>query len=262
MLLVTIGRVETAVVFASLTAGIHRSERTNLAVHSTVIAELVLLVFAIGGNFTRDLLHISLPAFRVAGGILLFLQALSLTFSAPGLSSISESERHYAQRPGDIAVFPLAFPLIAGPGSLSAAVLLMGRTEGWIEAAGVLAMIAVCLALTYAAMRVAERLVACLGVTGADVVRRISGVLLAGIAIQFVLTVLKARPLFADTSAGHLRSLELCASSVFAYQSVCSTSTRRSANRNCHSALLCPALAPCCWAVFLKSWPPVGSRPL
>jgi multiple antibiotic resistance protein len=131
MLLVTIGPVETAVVFASLTAGIHRSQRRSLAIRPTAIAGLVLVLFAVGGNFTLGLLHISLPAFRVAGGVLLFLQSLSLTFSGPGLSSINEGERHDAERPGDIAVFPLAFPLIAGPGSLSAAVLLMGRTAGW-----------------------------------------------------------------------------------------------------------------------------------
>jgi multiple antibiotic resistance protein len=154
----------------------------------------VLLLFAVGGNFTLGLLHISLAAFRVAGGILLFLQALSLTFSSPGLASISESERHDAERPGDIAVFPLAFPLIAGPGSLSAVVLLMGRTQGWVEVGGVLAMIGVCLGVTYAAMRAAERLVASLGVTGADVVRRISGVLLAGLAIQFVFDGLGSAP--------------------------------------------------------------------
>lgn len=186
MLLVTIGPVETAVVFSSLTAGIHRSQRRNLAIRSTAIAGLVLLLFAIGGNSILGLLHISMSAFRVAGGLLLFLQALSLTFSSPGLSSISEGERHDAERPGDIAVFPLAFPLIAGPGSLSAAVLLMGRTASWLEGAGVLAMIVLCLGLAYGSMRAAERLVTLLGMTGADVVRRISGVLLAGLAIQFV----------------------------------------------------------------------------
>lgn len=79
----------------------------------------------------------------------------------------------------------MAFPLIAGPGSLSAAVLLMGRTEG-IEASGVIAMIAICLGLTFAALRGADRLVELLGATGADVVRRVSGVLLAGLAVQFV----------------------------------------------------------------------------
>ena len=193
-LLVTIGPIETAVVFASLTADTHRGERRSLAVRSTAIAGLVLLLFAVAGNLTLGLLHISLPAFRVAGGLLLFLQALSLTFSGPGLSSISEGERKDAERPGDIAVFPLAFPLIAGPGALCAAVLLMGRNAGWIEGAGVISMIAFCLALTYAAMRAAERLVTLLGATGADVVRRISGVLLSGLAIQFIFDGLEGAP--------------------------------------------------------------------
>jgi len=186
ILFVTIGPVETAVVFASLTAGVHRRQRHSLARRSVMIAGFVLLLFAIGGALVLSLLHISLPAFRVAGGLLLFLQALTLTFASPGLSSLSESERHDAEQPGDIAVFPLAFPLIAGPGSLSAAVLVMSRTGGPVEAAGVVAMVLACLLLTYAAMRVAERLIRVLGRTGADVVSRISGILLAGLAVQFV----------------------------------------------------------------------------
>jgi multiple antibiotic resistance protein len=194
MLLVTIGPIETGVVFASLTAGIHRLDRARLAVRATLIAGLVLLLFALGGNLVLRLLHITLPAFRVAGGLLLFLQALSLTFSGPGLSSISESERRDAQRPGDIAVFPLAFPLIAGPGGLSAAVLLMGRAATPAEGAGIVALIVICLGLTYGAMRAADRLVILLGETGADVVRRISGVLLAGLAVQFIFDGLTEAP--------------------------------------------------------------------
>lgn len=194
MLLVTIGPIETGVVFASLTAGIHRRDRAKLAVRATLIAGLVLLLFALGGNLVLRLLHITLPAFRVAGGLLLFLQALSLTFSGPGLSSISESERRDAQRPGDIAVFPLAFPLIAGPGGLSAAVLLMGRAATATEDAGILALIVICLGLTYGTMRAADRLVILLGETGADVVRRISGVLLAGLAVQFLFEGLTEAP--------------------------------------------------------------------
>jgi multiple antibiotic resistance protein len=193
-LLVTIGPIETAAVFASLTAGVHRSERYGLAARSTAIAGVVLLLFAVGGTVTLGLLHITLPAFRVAGGLLLFLQAVSFTFSGPGLSSISEGERHDAERPRDIAVFPLAFPVIAGPGSLSAAVLLMGRTEGWLEAAGVIAMMGVCLGLTFAAMRAADRLIRILGITGADVVHRVSGVLLAGLAVQFIFDGLEGGP--------------------------------------------------------------------
>ncbi|WP_397586929.1 MarC family protein [Sphingobium fuliginis] len=175
-LLVTIGPIETAVVFAGLTAGIHRSERISLAARSVIIASGVLLLFA------------------VAGGVLLFLQAMTLTFSSPGLSSISEGERREAEGPGDIAVFPLAFPLIAGPGSLSAAVLVMGRTEGWIEGSGVLAMIIACMVLTWLAMLAADRLVLLLGSTGADVVGRLSGVLLAGLAVQFIFDGLAAAP--------------------------------------------------------------------
>jgi multiple antibiotic resistance protein len=183
---VTIGPIETAVVFASLTAGVHRPERRSLAKRSILIAGTMLTLFAVGGTAALSLLHVSLPAFRVAGGLLLFLQALTLTFANPGLSSINEGERRDAQRPGDIAVFPLAFPVIAGPGSLSAVVLLMGGTRGWVDAAWVLLMLLACLGLTYGFMFVAERLVHRLGRTGADVVGRVSGVLLAGLAVQFV----------------------------------------------------------------------------
>jgi len=99
-LFVTIGPVETAVVFAALTAGIHRSQRRSLALRSVAIAGCVLLLFAVAGAGVLSLLHISLPAFRVAGGLLLFLQALTLTFASPGLSSLSEAERREAERPG------------------------------------------------------------------------------------------------------------------------------------------------------------------
>ncbi len=90
----------------------------------------------------------SLPAFRVAGGVLLFLQALTLTVSNSGLSSISASETRDAQQAGDIAIFPLAFPLIAGPGSLAAVVLVMGRTQAWLERCAVVLMVVICLAVS------------------------------------------------------------------------------------------------------------------
>ncbi|MGC1300774.1 MAG: MarC family protein [Caulobacteraceae bacterium] len=185
-LLATIGPVETAVVFSGLTAGVHKAERRSLAARSILIAGGVLTAFALGGGGALALLHVSLPAFRVAGGLLLFLQALTLTFSSPGLSSISEGETREAREPGDIAVFPLAFPVIAGPGSLSAIVLVMGRAGRWPDALAVLAMLLASLAMTYAAMRASELLVRRLGRTGCDVVGRISGVLLAGLAVQFI----------------------------------------------------------------------------
>lgn len=191
-LLATIGPVETAAVFASLTSGVHRAHRIGLAVRAILVALGLLLVFAFAGNLFLVLLHVSLPAFQIAGGILLFLQALTLTFSKAGLSSISEGEHREAEKPGDIAVFPLAFPIIAGPGSLSAIVLLMGRVDGWANGAAIIAMLTLCLALTFIAMLAADRLLERLGKTGADVVGRISGVLLAALAVQFVLDGLRA----------------------------------------------------------------------
>lgn len=191
-LLATIGPIETAAVFAALTSGIHRRHRISLAVRATLVAGALLLAFALAGNLLLVLLHVSLPAFQIAGGLLLFLQALTLTFSKAGLSSISDSEQQEAQQPGDIAVFPLAFPIIAGPGALSAVVLLMGRTEGWPSGITIVCLLVVCLVLTFAAMLGADRLSGWLGKTGADVVGRISGVLLAALAVQFVLDGLRS----------------------------------------------------------------------
>jgi multiple antibiotic resistance protein len=185
-LLVSIGPIETAAVFASLTKGVHHRDRTSLAARSVLVAGVLLLMFAIGGNFLLPLLHVSIPAFQVAGGILLFLQALSLTFAKSGLSSISEGEQREAQRPGDIAVFPLAFPLIAGPGSLCAIVLLMGRSDGLMNGAATIAMLGLSLIIVLVALLASERLERWLGETGTDVIGRVSGVLLAALAVQFV----------------------------------------------------------------------------
>ena len=185
-LLVSIGPIDTAAVFTSLTKGTHHANRKSLAARAVIVAGVLLLVFAIGGTFILSLLHVSMPAFQVAGGVLLFLQSLTLTFGRSGLSSISEGEHREAERPGDIAVFPLAFPLIAGPGSLSAIVLLMGRSDGLINGAATITILLLCLALTYAALLAAEILQRWLGETGTDVVGRISGVLLAALAVQFV----------------------------------------------------------------------------
>ena len=193
-LLVSIGPIETAAVFASLTKGTHHTNRKSLAARAVLVAGIVLLVFAVGGNFLLPLLHISMPAFQVAGGLLLFLQALTLTFAKSGLSSISELEQREAEKPGDIAVFPLAFPLIAGPGTLSAIVLLMGRSDGLINGAATIAILILCLILTFAAMLTSEGLQRWLGETGTDVVGRISGVLLAALAVQFVFDGLRQAP--------------------------------------------------------------------
>ena len=186
MLFVTISPIDGAAIFSTLTNDQTRAERARTALRTVVIAGAMLLVFAFGGSALLSVLNVSLPAFQVAGGILLFTQALSLMFASPGMSSIDEHEKAEAAQGRDLAVFPLAFPLFAGPGSFSATVLLMGRATTWLERFEIVAVVIVCLLITYIAMRLADPLMRLLGRTGSDVIGRISGVLLAALAVQFV----------------------------------------------------------------------------
>ncbi len=185
-LLVTLGPIETAAIFAGLTTTASVAARRRIALRGSAVAGAMLLLFAVAGGAVLALLHVSLPAFRVAGGVLLFLQALTLTFASPGLSSISAGETDDARRADDIAVFPLAFPLIAGPGPLSAIVLLMGRGTALIDRVAIIGALVVTLLITLACLLASGRITAWLGRTGTDVVGRISGILLAALAVQFV----------------------------------------------------------------------------
>ena len=131
MLLVTIGPIETAAIFGVLTGGARRAARHRLAIEAVGIAGGVLVVFAIGGTDFLGLLHVSMPAFQVAAGILLLLQSIELIFAQPsGLSALTAGEEKEARGTGEIAVFPLAIPLIAGPASITATMLLMGQAGG------------------------------------------------------------------------------------------------------------------------------------
>lgn len=196
-LLVTVGPAEVASVFLVLTANMPASVRRPLAVKATAIGTLVLLAFAFGGNKLLALLNVGLPAFQLAGGILLLLLSTDLLFARPsGLSSITPGEEREAAGHADIAVFPLGIPLIAGPGSMTAVVLLTGRAHGLIEKLAVVGVLLLIMALTLAALLLAGGLLRRLGVTGVNVVARISGILLAALAMQFVIDGLKESGLY------------------------------------------------------------------
>lgn len=197
ILFVTIGPVEVAAVYAGLTSGARPPGR-GLAWRAVLIAGGLLIAFALFGNTVLSLMNVSLPAFRFAGGVMLFLQAISLVFSSPtNMSSISAAEQSEAMQQRDIAVFPLAFPLIAGPDSLTAVVVLMGQADP-LRGLIVVAALMACLFLTYLALLSAGRLGGLLGVTGADVVGRVSGILLAALAAQFIFDGLREANLFAS----------------------------------------------------------------
>jgi multiple antibiotic resistance protein len=185
MFLVTIGRLETAAIFGVLTTG---ARRRRLAIQAVAIAGAVLVVFAIGGTKFLGPLQVSMPAFEVAAGILLLLQSIELIFAHPsGLSALTAGEEREAEGSDEIAVFPLAIPLIAGPASITAVMLLMGQADADPARVAVLFLsLLLALALTYAVLILVEPLGRVLGLTGTNVIARISGILLAALAVQFI----------------------------------------------------------------------------
>lgn len=187
-LLVTIDPPGLAPLFLALTAGMNRSERMSVAIRATITATIVLLVFLVAGSAILDSLGITLPAFRVAGGLLLFYIAFEMIFEKRGERHQRTSERAITRdHIINIAAFPLAVPLIAGPGAISATILLSSHaaTQDW----GRLALAGIVLAVMASVMvafLLAERIDRYLGETGRTILSRLLGLLLAALSVQFV----------------------------------------------------------------------------
>ncbi len=194
----TIGPFDVAIVFASLTADSTPKSRTMSAVKGIAIATAILLTFAVFGESVLGLFGITLPALRIAGGILLLLIAIDMVFARPsGGTSTTPAENEEAAGKSDISVFPLATPLIAGPGAMGAVVLLMADVAG--DATGtamVIGSLIVILAATLACMILTAQLQKLLGQTGVHVISRVFGVILAALAVQFMLDGLAGSELF------------------------------------------------------------------
>lgn len=188
-LVVIIDPVGVAAMFAGLTGRMEPHERRRIATRAVVIAGIVLLVFAVGGDYLLKALGISLPAFRLAGGALLFLIAIDMLLAGhAGFRSLTRPEDAEARVSDDLSVFPLAIPLIAGPGAMTSMVLLMGRAGGEsAQMLTVLLVLAGVLTLSFALLLAAARIVKILGVTGINVVARVLGIVLAGLAAQLIL---------------------------------------------------------------------------
>jgi len=185
----TIGPVDLAAIFAALTPYHAAGERRLLAFRAVSIASGILLFFAFGGMTLLGWLGISLAALRISGGILLLVLAISMVFGKDGGDRrSSEKETLEAMQKKDIVVFPLAMPLIAGPASTGAAVLLMAGAKGHpLEQAAVIFGMMAVLGLTLLLFMAASGVQRVLGVTGLHVISRMAGLLLAALAVQFML---------------------------------------------------------------------------
>ena len=184
-LFVLLDPVGLAPLFLGLTADRSAKERRRIGLRAVAIAGGVLLVFALGGGWLLSHLGISLDAFRIAGGILLFRIAVDMVFAQLERETAEEESEAHARR--DISVFPLAVPLIAGPGSLAGIMILAGEARAFTWGIPmVLAVCAVGLVLVYLAFLTAMAIARFLGQTGINVVTRVLGLLLAALATQYV----------------------------------------------------------------------------
>ena len=186
-LLVTIDPIGVAPMFAGLTAQHSPAERRRTAVRAVAIAAGVLVGFALAGEFLLGALGIELAAFRIAGGVLLLLLSIDMVMVRhSGLRTTTASEEEESGQRADLSVFPLAIPLVAGPGAMTSVVLLMSAAAGDLAgSAVVLAELVLVLSLTLCCFLGAGRLMKVLGITGVNVITRVSGLLLAALAVQF-----------------------------------------------------------------------------
>ena len=189
VLLVVVEPLSLLPVLAGLTEGADESYRRRMSLKAVGISAVVCLVFAAGGSALLALLGISVHAFKVGGGILLFLLAIEMVFARPsGARSITPGEDAEAHHRGDISVFPLAFPLIAGPGALAVILLAFaGVPPASLQFAAQIVVIMLVLAITLTLMLMTGPVMRVVGVTGGAVLGRLLGVLLAALAAQFVM---------------------------------------------------------------------------
>lgn len=185
---VVIDPIGIAPLFASLTRDTDKAHRRLMAWKGALIAALVLLFFALAGQPFLSALGITLDGLKVAGGVMLFLIALEMVFEKRTERRENAAERSHKEHPEDISVFPIAIPLLAGPGAIASIILLMADHGGDRMAAGaVLAALFITLALTLVAFLAAARLMELIGTTVSTIISRVLGIILAALAAQFIL---------------------------------------------------------------------------
>jgi multiple antibiotic resistance protein len=192
---VVVEPVSLVPLFASLTEGASSAYKRRMALKAVLVAALIIVLFALSGAAFLRIMGISIDAFRIFGGLLLFLVALEMVFARESGTRTSTPEQEETRRRQDISVFPLAFPFLAGPGALTTILLWFGPVSPTAESvmfAGLLGAAALVLVIALVFMLAAPRLMRVLGVTGANVANRLLGVVLGALAVQFVIDGLRA----------------------------------------------------------------------
>lgn len=184
----TMAPLDIATLFAAMTGGSTTAQRRSMAIRGVLIGASILLTFALIGEILLTSMGITLAALRAAGGILLLLIGIDMVFArSSGGTSTTDEEAQEAVSKTDISVFPLATPLVAGPGTMGAAILLMANQGGdFTGQAVVIGSLLAILLLTFISLLLAGKIHQLLGVTGMHVITRIMGFLLSALAVQFI----------------------------------------------------------------------------
>jgi multiple antibiotic resistance protein len=192
-LVVVVDPVGLAPAFLAVTAGLPKLARRQVALRASIIAGAILTGSALAGDWLLRQLGITLPAFRIAGGLLLFWVAAEMVFGVRIERQSRDAEQAVEEHVRNVAAFPLAIPLMAGPGALTATVLLAGQAAFRpLYLAILIAVIAAVAALCFIVFLFAGRIERALGITGSVLLSRLLGVLLAALAVQYVIDGLRA----------------------------------------------------------------------
>ncbi|HMO75176.1 MAG TPA: MarC family protein [Sphingopyxis sp.] len=181
-----------APIYASLTSGASAAQRRAMALRATFIAACILIFFAMFGEALLAFLHIDLDSFRIAGGIMLFMIAIDMVFEKRTERREQRAEKIKATEVEDVSVFPMAMPMLAGPGSIASVMLLVSQNNGLDRAFVIFGALLLVLLITLAALLAAGPFMRLIGNKGEAVITRLLGVLLAALAAQFVIDGLKA----------------------------------------------------------------------
>jgi multiple antibiotic resistance protein len=198
-LIIIVNPLAATLVFVSLTANMDIPAKIRIAKESSRYALVILLAFAILGGLILGLFGITLEAFRIAGGILLFGIGMEMVYAKTSRTKLTATEKYEGIESEDVSIMPLALPMIAGPGAITTTIVLMNEAVGDpFQVVIVIAAIIVAIVLTYAAMRNADYIVTKIGQKEFRAINRIMGMLLLAIAVQFVITgILIAFPVLA-----------------------------------------------------------------
>lgn len=192
VLFIVIDPIGVAAIFATMTHNVSPAIQRKTAILGTSVAAGILITFFLIGDWLLQVLGIGIPAFRIAGGILLFLLAIDMVVARPsGLRTATDREQHEASHRADLSVFPLAFPLIAGPGAMTTVLLMASSSETAITSTGLLSILLLVMGIMLVALLFAPKLMQLLGETGANVISRMLGLILASLAVQYVLDGIK-----------------------------------------------------------------------